>query len=57
MNTKRCACGRDLNAGRVAGNGGNTRCLICQTAQVMATFVDPVAAKSKKRVRKERQTP
>ncbi len=43
--TERCTCGRLVNAGRTAGSGGNSRCLICQTAAIMRTFRDPMTAR------------
>lgn len=46
-----CTCGRLVNVGRTAGSNDNTRCLICQTAQIMATFRDPMTAKYKTRLK------
>jgi hypothetical protein len=45
--THQCTCGRPLNAGRSAGTSGNTRCLICQTNEIMRTCPYPVAAERK----------
>jgi len=45
---QRCTCGRPVNAGRTAGTQGNTRCLICQTAELMRTLPEPVKKATKK---------
>lgn len=53
--TNQCTCGRPVNAGWSAGNNGNNhRCLICRTAQIMATFRDPMTVKYQKQARRKK---
>lgn len=54
MTTTQCTCGRSISAGRTAGTGGNTHCLICQTAQLMATFRDPMTVKYRAQAKRKK---
>lgn len=36
-----CRCGRLVNAGRTQTHPDQTQCLICETAQIMVSFVYP----------------